>query len=67
MSQSWEKNAAIMDEQINQTSLGLFGQFLQKQSFFPKNMLRQFWVLIGPQIHAKYQKTNEPVLRKMLW
>ena len=30
------KNAAIIDEQINQTILGFFGPFLHKQEFFQK-------------------------------
>ena len=61
------KNAAIMDEQINWTILGFFGLISHKQKIFQKIPLGQFWVLMAPQLHAKFQtKTNESTLEKVL-
>ena len=38
--------------------LYLFGLFLHKQEFLQKILLHQFWVLMIPQLHAKYQIKN---------
>ena len=59
------KNTATMNKQINRTILGLFDPFLHRQEFSQKIRLCQFWVLIVPQLHAKYKKTNEPILKKI--
>ena len=50
------KYAVIMDEQINWTILCIFGPFPHKQEFFQINRLRQFWVIMAPQLHAQYKK-----------
>ena len=55
MTQSWEK--CCSNGQMDK--LGHFGPFsllLGKQDFFQKIRLHQFWVLMVPQLHAKYKK-----------
>ena len=51
-----EKNAVVTNKHTNWATLGLFGPLLGKQEFSKKIQLCQFWVIMVPQLHAKYKK-----------
>ena len=51
-----KKSVAVMNEYTNQVILGLFGLLSGKQECSQKNQLCQFWVIMLPQLHAKYVK-----------